>query len=526
MLPEMNDIEIASGTNATGLQDSATGIEIACDRDVVGIEYDTLNEYCGVFGILDPNIANSKGLGQTLYYGLYALQHRGQESCGMAVFDNHQFRVHKDMGLVNIVFSESILANLTGQVGIGHTRYSTTGGCNLDNAQPVVTRCPFGALTLAHNGNLINTEALRVFLQERGFFGFGDSDSHLMVQYINYEINQGKSLKDSVMAALSACEGAFSLVIATGDTLIAARDRNGLRPFCMGKTQDGATVVASETCALDIVGAKYVRDIAPGEVYVVDLNGNEESLSLPGEKKEHLCVFELVYFARPDSQVHNSSVYNYRLNLGRRLAQRSRELFPEIHKAGAEADIVIPVPDSGNVAAVGYSQESGISYVEGLIKNRYVGRTFINPTQEHRERGIQLKLNPLKDILAGKRVVVVDDSIVRGNTSRKLVKMLRECGVKELHLRISSAPVRKPCFYGIDMSDEEQLIANKMDTLTLQQWLGVDSLVYLTPEDMTDLARQTGLKDPCDACFSGIYPAGHPDDYTPQQQPLSIGRVH
>lgn len=478
---------------------------------------DTLNEYCGVFGIID---AQAKSLGQTLYYGLYALQHRGQESCGMAVFDNHQFRVHKDMGLVNIVFSEPILKNLTGQVGIGHTRYSTTGGCTLDNAQPVVTRSPFGALTLAHNGNLINTEALRSFLQAKGFFGFGDSDSHLMLQYINYELNQGKPLKEAVLSALSVCEGAFSLIIATGDTLIAARDKHGLRPFSMGKTETGATVVASETCALDIVGAEYVRDIAPGEILITDLNGNQESLFLPGDKTEHLCVFELVYFARPDSQIHGSSVYNYRLNLGRRLAERSKAMFPDI-----EADIVIPVPDSGNVAAVGYSQASGIPYVEGLIKNRYVGRTFINPTQELRERGIQLKLNPLKDILQGKRVVVIDDSIVRGNTSRKLVKMLRACGVKELHLRISSAPVKKPCFYGIDMSDEEQLIANQMDIPTLQAWLGVDSLAYLTTEDMVDLAKETGLADPCNACFSGNYPAGHPDDYAPNEQPVMVGRV-
>lgn len=463
---------------------------------------DTLNEYCGVFGMLDTQ---AQAMGQTLYYGLYALQHRGQESCGMAVFDNHQFRIHKDMGLVNQVFQEHVLKGLTGQIGVGHTRYSTTGSCNLDNAQPVVTRSPFGAITLAHNGNLINTEALRDFLQAKGFFGYGDSDSHLMLQYINLELNQGKSLKDSVMTALNGCQGAFSVVIATGDTLIAARDRHGLRPFCMGRTENGSMVVASETCALNIVGAQYERDILPGEVLFIGLDGSVESYYLTGDAKENLCIFELVYFARPDSQIHGSSVYNYRLNLGRRLAEISQRDFPDV-----DADIVIPVPDSGNVAAVGYSQASGIPYVEGLIKNRYVGRTFINPTQELRERSIQLKLNPLTDILRGKRVVVVDDSIVRGNTSKKIVKMLKDCGVKELHLRISSAQVKNPCFYGIDMSNPEQLIANQMNVEELRQWLDVDSLVYLSTEDMVELAH---FESPCAACFSGDYPAGTPTDF-------------
>ncbi len=459
---------------------------------------DELKEYCGVFGILDPR---SENIAQTLYYGLYALQHRGQESCGMAVFDNHQLRVHKDMGLVNQVFGESILKSLTGQVGIGHTRYSTTGGSSLDNAQPVVTRSPIGAITLAHNGNLINTEALTKFLQERGFFGYGDSDSHLMLQYINYLMNQGQSLFDSVKASLEEVRGAYSLVIAAGDMLITARDRHGLRPLCMGRKENGAIVVASETCALDIVGAQYERDIEPGEIFMATLDGKTQSVFLSGDKEDRLCIFELVYFARPDSKIHGSSVYNYRMNLGRRLAQIS----PDI-----EADIVIPVPDSGNVAAVGYSQESGIPYAEGLIKNRYVGRTFINPTQELRERGIQLKLNPLTDILEGKRVVVVDDSIVRGNTSKKIVQMLKQCGVKELHLRISSAQVKHPCFYGIDMSDEDQLIANRMDVEALRQWLEVDSLAYLSPEDMLELA---GYEKACMACFTNHYPAGRPQDF-------------
>lgn len=474
------------------------------------VPYKSINEECGVFGILDRG---SACLGRTLYFGLYALQHRGQESCGMAVYDNYQLRIHKEMGLVNQVFNESLLDSLHGQIGIGHTRYSTTGASNLGNAQPVVTRTPFGALTLAHNGNLINTEELREFLQGHGFFGHGNSDSHLMAQYINYLLNQGKSLKEAAVETFRACKGAFSVVIASGDTLIAARDPHGLRPFCMGRTETGALVFASETCALDIVGARYERDIAPGEVVIAQLDdyyinlhqtgaGRIESLSFTEEPtKEHLCIFELVYFARPDSIINGKSVYTYRMNLGRRLAQIS----PPV-----EADIVIPVPDSGNVAAVGYSQESGIPYAEGLIKNRYVGRTFISPTHELRQKGIQLKLNPLKDVLQGKRVIVVDDSIVRGNTSRNLVAMLKEAGVKEVHFRISSAKVKHPCFYGIDMSQPEQLIANKLtDTEQIREYLGVDSLTYLSVEDMMDVA---GLQAPCSACFSGDYPAGKPKD--------------
>ena len=470
------------------------------------IPYKSIHEECGVFGILNKDTA---GLGHTMFFGLYALQHRGQESCGMAVYDNHQLRIHKEMGMVNQVFSESLLDGLTGQVGIGHTRYSTTGGSNLGNAQPVVVRTPYGALTLAHNGNLTNTEALRAFLEEQGYFGQGTSDSHLIALYVSYLLNKGKSLNDAVRGALSACEGAFSLVMATGDTLIAARDRYGLRPFCMGRTRQGALVFASESCALDIVGAEYERDIAPGEIVIATFDryyaslmrhgiGETESLFLDNPQPEHLCIFEQVYFARPDSRIHGRSVYTYRLNLGKRLA----EISPKV-----EADIVIPVPDSGNVAAVGYSQASGIPYAEGLIKNRYVGRTFISPTHELREKGIQLKLNPLKDVLQGKSVIVVDDSIVRGNTSRNLVKMLREeAGVREVHLRVSSAKVTHPCYYGIDMSTRDQLVANQLpDTEAIRVMLGADSLIYLSPEDMVALS---GSPRSCAACFTGHYPAG------------------
>ncbi len=503
------------------------------------IPYKSIHEECGVFGILDKDSAS---LGHTLYFGLYALQHRGQESCGMAVYDNHQLRIHKEMGLVNQVFNEALLDQLQGQIGIGHTRYSTTGASNLDNAQPVVVSTPFGALTLAHNGNLINTEVLRDYLRGQGLYGYGNSDSYLMALYISHLLTQGKPLKLAVKEALEKCEGAYSVVIAFGDTLIAARDPNGLRPFCMGRNKNGGLVVASETAALDIVGATYERDIAPGEILFASLDkyyagssqapgsgvvlpsgypasvspayngcvtspqapslGKTESFFMEGPKKENLCIFELVYFARPDSMLHGRSVYNYRLGLGKRLAQIS----PAVN-----ADIVIPVPDSGNISAIGYSQESGIPFAEGLIKNRYVGRTFISPTHELREKGIQLKLNPLRDVLEGKSVVVVDDSIVRGNTSRNLVRMLKDCGVREVHFRVSSAMVTNPCYYGIDMSQKEELISNKLGSVeAIRDFLGVDSLVYLSTEDMMDVA---GYESPCAACFSGHYPAGTPADY-------------
>ncbi len=466
------------------------------------VPYQSMGEECGVLGMISNKTQN---LGHLLFYGLYALQHRGQESCGMAVFDNDQLRIHKDMGLVNQVFTASVLEKMTGQVGIGHTRYSTTGSSNLDNAQPVVVRTRLGAVTLAHNGNLINTNVLEAFLEEKGYTGYGDSDSHLVAHYIRYALQQKEALgklplKEAVKEALEACEGAFSMVISTGDTMIAVRDRNGLRPLCYGKTASGTIVVASETCALDIVGADYVRDIYPGEIFVAKRNGATESFFLDGKREEHFCFFELVYFARPDSLINGSSIYNYRMGLGRKLAQIS----PNI-----KADMVIPVPDSGNVAAVGYSHESGIPYMEGLIKNRYVGRTFIHPTPELRERSIQLKLNPLLDVLKDKSVVVIDDSVVRGNTSKKLVKMLRDCGVREIHFCVSSAQVKHPCFYGIDMSVPSELIANKMTIEEIQQWLGVESLVYLSVDDMREVGNNM---DYCMACFNSEYPAGKPEE--------------
>jgi amidophosphoribosyltransferase len=457
-----------------------------------------LREKCGVFGVLAPKTIE---MGHLLYFGLYALQHRGQESCGMAVFDNDQLNLHKNVGLVSQVFSQELLATMTGQVGVGHTRYATTGGSCRENSQPVVCRSRLGSLVLAHNGNLFNLPEFREScgLEYSDAFG-ADSDSHLMARAVAQALVRTKGdLLKATQAVLSQCEGAFSVVIATGDTLVAARDRYGIRPLCLGKTEQGYWVVASESCALDIVGAQFIRTIQPGEVWMVNRDGETTSLFLEGSTESKLCVFEYVYFARPDSNLESKSVYAARLAMGKILAQ----------KAPVPADVVIPVPDSGNMAAVGYSQASGIPYAEGLIKNRYVGRTFIHPTQELRELGIRLKLNPLREVLENKRVVVVDDSIVRGTTSRRLVQLLRESGVREIHFRVSSAPVKHPCFYGIDMSTEAELLANQMSLEETRDWIGADSLAYLTQSEMAE-AVQRSESTLCMACFNNHYPAGRP----------------
>lgn len=480
-------------------------------------EAKSMREKCGVLGVVMPPAVSDEwqAMGQWLYYGLYALQHRGQESCGMAVFDHEQLRLHRDMGLVNQVFDATTLANMVGQIGVGHTRYSTTGSSDVGNAQPLVVRTNNGPLVIAHNGNLVNTDELQAQLDDAVRPAHGCSDTLVMAEHIRAELAKVAfpkiaDLVDVLQRLLPTFKGAFSLVIAFGNCLIAARDPVGFRPLCLGQTKQGAWVAASETSALDILGAEWDSDVAPGEFVVIRQDGAMLRERYATEKlAEKFCFFELVYFSRPDSRVRDGLVYEYRMALGDQLAKRSSNECPE----AIEADVVIPVPDSGNVAAVGYSQASGIPYMEGLIKNRYVGRTFIHPTQALRERSIQLKLNPMAKLLKGKRIVVVDDSIVRGNTSKKLVAMLRQCGVKEIHLRISSAPVKHPCFYGIDMSTPDQLIANKMTTQQIADWLGVDSLIYLDEADMVAAAASVGTHKPfCFACFTGDYPTELPPD--------------
>ncbi|MFB2977819.1 amidophosphoribosyltransferase [Microseira sp. BLCC-F43] len=458
---------------------------------------DKPEEACGVFGIYAPE----EDVAKLTYFGLYALQHRGQESAGIATFDGKQVHLHKEMGLVSQVFNESILQHLVGQLAVGHTRYSTTGSSRVVNAQPAVVATRLGSLALAHNGNIVNTAELREELLRRDCNLITTTDSEMIAHAIALEINEGKDWLEGAIRAFHKCLGAFSLAIATPEGIMGARDPNGIRPLVIGTFGSNPVryVLASETCGLDIIGAEYLRDVEPGELVWITEEGLA-SFHWTQKPQRKLCIFEMIYFARPDSIMEGESLYTYRLRLGRRLGE----------EAPVEADIVIGVPDSGIPAAIGFSQESGIPYAEGLIKNRYVGRTFIQPTQKMREAGIRMKLNPLKDVLAGKRVVIVDDSIVRGTTSRKLVKALRDAGATEVHMRISSPPVTHPCFYGIDTDSQDQLIAATKSVEEIAKQIDVDSLAYLSWEGML---KATG-EDPnsfCSACFTGDYPIPVPE---------------
>lgn len=461
---------------------------------------DKPEEACGVFGIYAPGEDVSK----LIYFGLFALQHRGQESAGIATFQGDEVTFHKGMGLVSQVFSESVLAQLAGALGVGHTRYSTTGSSRVVNAQPAVVDTRLGKVALAHNGNLVNTAELDGHLREQNCDFVTTTDSELIAIAIAHEVNQGRDWIEAATAAFKICQGAFSLAIATPEGLMGTRDPQGIRPLVLGHIQDPDSdrvnyVLASETCALDIIGADYLRDVEPGELVWITADGLKSIRWAEPARK--LCVFELIYFARPDSSmIPGETLYSYRQRLGTRLALESP----------VDADIVLGVPDSGIPAAIGYSQASGVPYAEGLIKNRYVGRTFIQPTQSMREAGLRVKLNPLKDVLVGKRVIIVDDSIVRGTTSRKLVKTLRDAGATEVHMRISSPPVTHPCFYGIDTDSQDQLIAAKMSVAEIKAQLEVDSLAYLSWEGML-LATHEEPQTFCSACFTGNYPVPVPD---------------
>lgn len=458
---------------------------------------DKPEEACGVFGIYAPE----EDVAKLTYFGLYALQHRGQESAGIASFDGQQVHLHKDMGLVSQVFNQEILSQLKGKIAIGHNRYSTTGSSLVVNAQPAVVQTRLGTLALAHNGNLVNTQELRQELAKRNCDFNTTTDSEMIALAIADEVNRGKDWLEAAIAACQLCLGAYSLTIGTPVGLMGVRDPNGIRPLVIGTLDNNPTryVLASETCGLDIIGAEYLRDVEPGELVWITEEGMA-SFHWAAKPERKLCVFEMIYFARPDSIMHDESLYTYRMRLGQQLARESQ----------VEADIVIGVPDSGVPAAIGFSQESGIPYGEGLIKNRYVGRTFIQPTQHMRESGIRMKLNPLKDVLNGKRVVIVDDSIVRGTTSRKIVRALRDAGATEVHMRISSPPVTHPCFYGIDTDSQDQLIAATKSVAEIRQQIEVDSLEYLSWEGMLTV---TGVdpKSFCSACFTGNYPIAIPD---------------
>jgi amidophosphoribosyltransferase len=455
---------------------------------------DKPEEACGVFGIYAPG----EDVAKMTYFGLYALQHRGQESAGIATFAGDDVHLYKDMGLVSQVFNEGILSKLEGNIAVGHNRYSTTGSSRAVNAQPAVVETRLGALALAHNGNLVNTGTLRENLLAKKCQFITTTDSEMIAVAIAYEVDSGKDWLEAAISAFHLCQGAFSLVIGTPGGLMGARDPNGIRPLVIGLVGD-RYVLSSETCGLDIIGAEYIRDVEPGElVWITEAGLASFHWSQKPERK--LCIFEMIYFARPDSIMNEESLYSYRMRLGHQLALES--LVP--------ADIVIGVPDSGVPAAIGFSQRSGIAYGEGLIKNRYVGRTFIQPTQTMRESGIKMKLNPLKDVLLDKRVVMVDDSIVRGTTSRKIIQALRDAGAREIHLRVSSPPVTHPCFYGIDTDNQDQLIAATKSVAEIAVQLGVDSLAYLSWEGMLQ-ATGEDTNSFCSACFTGDYPVVIPD---------------
>ncbi|WP_445175412.1 amidophosphoribosyltransferase [Microcoleus sp.] len=458
---------------------------------------DKPEEACGVFGIYAPG----EDVAKLTYFGLYALQHRGQESAGIATFDGEKVHLHKDMGLVSQVFNESSLGHLPGNLAVGHTRYSTTGSSRVVNAQPVVVETRLGSLALAHNGNLVNTKQLREELLSRKCEFVSTTDSEAIAVAIASEVDNGKDWLQAAISAFGMCQGAFSLTIATPQGVMGVRDPHGVRPLVIGilPTTPVRYVLASETCGLDIIGAEFLRDVEPGELVWITEEGMA-SFHWSQQQKRKLCIFEMIYFARPDSQMEGESLYSYRLRIGRLLAAESP----------TDADIVIGVPDSGIPAAIGFSQASGIPYAEGLIKNRYVGRTFIQPTQTMRESGIRMKLNPLKDVLEGKRVIIIDDSIVRGTTSRKIVKALRDAGATEVHMRISSPPVTHPCFYGIDTDNQDQLIAATKSVAEIGAQIGVDSLAFLSWDGMLKATNEDPMSF-CSACFTGDYPIDVPE---------------
>lgn len=458
-------------------------------------ELDRPHEACGVFGIYAPGT----DVARVSFFALYALQHRGQESAGIATSDGVSAAVHKDMGLVAQVFNEDNLSRLEGHLAVGQTRYSTTGSSHLRNAQPYLIETMHGPLGVGHNGNLTNAPQLRTNLLERGVGLTSSTDSEVITQMLAAPApgadDGAPDWEARIGTFMAEAEGAYSLVVLTRDAVFGVRDPHGFRPLCIGRLEEGGYVVASESCALGTVGAKYVREVAPGEVIRIDQDGIHSTRPGPVPTPA-LCVFEYVYFARPDSVLEEQTVHRVRQRLGEVLAA----------EAPADADIVVGVPDSATPAAIGYAAASGIPYTEGLIKNRYIGRTFIEPSDQLRRSGVHLKYNPLESNLSGKRVVLIDDSIVRGTTAGPLVTLLREGGAAEVHVRVSSPPVRHPCFMGIDMADSEELIGFVKTTEEIRQHIGADSLAYLTQDGMMSAVEEGTEAGHCNACFSGDYP--------------------
>ena len=450
---------------------------------------DRLEEACAVFGVFAPG----EDVARLTCFGLQALQHRGQESAGIAVGDGETVMVYKDLGLVTQVFNENALSALRGNVAVGHCRYATAGGGGWESAQPHISAIDDVLIALAHNGTLVNTGAVRARLVGDGIDLRSNTDSEVAAKVIGQETKRTHHLRDGIRSMMQILEGAYAMVVATPVSLYAFRDPNGIRPLCIGKLANGGWVVASETCGLDIVGAEYVRDVEPGEIVRFSADGMHSEQGVPAGKRAS-CIFEYVYFARPDSVLDGQGVYQSRRDMGRILAQ----------EAPVDADLVMGVPDSGLPAASGYAAESGIPYADGIVKNRYVGRSFIQPTQAMRQNAIRIKLNPLPSVIAGKRLIVIDDSIVRGNTSKKLVAMLKEAGAAEVHLRIVSPEVMWPCFYGIDTDTQDQLIAANMTNEQMCEFIGCDSLAFISLQGLHSAihANHPGF---CDACFSGDY---------------------
>ena len=457
-----------------------------------------MHEECGVFGAWSPV---KRKLPQTVYLGLYALQHRGQESCGMAVSCDGVFHSFKGYGLVGEAFDRQAIERLgKGNIAVGHVRYSTTGGNERNNIQPIVIRHMKGNLALSHNGNLVNAGSLRTRHELNGAIFHGSADTETIIHTIVAERLKTSGTEEAVFRTMQQLQGAYSCVLMTATKLIAFRDPNGFRPLCFGQTEDGTWIVSSESCALDAAGAKLIRDIEPGEIVVFGRNGVVSDRRLCGGSSA-LCVFEYIYFARPDSVIEGTSVHAARLRAGHYLARESP----------AEADVVIGVPDSGLDAALGYSQESGIPYGVGFLKNKYVGRSFIAPSQDMRETAVRIKLNVIRETVQGKRVVLIDDSIVRGTTSERIVRLLREAGAREVHMRVSSPPFRYPCFFGTDVDSRENLVACRLHSVEeIAEEIGADSLAYLS---VSAAHRLTG-KDCsfCDGCFTGRYPIAIPED--------------
>ena len=457
---------------------------------------DHFHDECGVFGVFDhPEAAN------LTYLGLYAQQHRGQESAGIVCTDGHNFNSHRGMGLVADVFQKSDIKNLSGHRCIGHVRYSTSGESGLRNCQPFSYEYAHGGIAMCHNGNIVNAPDLRRSLEKQGSIFQSTSDTEVLIHLVAK--SRAATMKERLAEATRQLRGGFSLLVLVEKRLVGLRDRNGIRPLVLGKL-DGSWVLASETCAFDLIGAEFIRDIEPGEMVVIE-EDSIESLYPFQSCDPKFCVFEYVYFARPDSTLEGINVYKARYRIGVELAREKN----------IDADIVVPVPDSGTPSAMGYAEQSGLPFQMGLIRNHYVGRTFIEPRQSIRNFGVKLKLNPNRDLIKGKRVVLVDDSIVRGTTSRKLVEMVRKAGAKEVHMRISSPPTRHPCFYGIDTPDADQLMANQMNVNEMCRAIGADSLAFVSFEG---LYRAVGKPQymHCDACFSGNYPVPIEGPRSPQ----------